>query len=92
MRIRSRLLLLALAVLAPAIVGAAFGLAYLYKEERQFNYASMQETARALALALDREMARRESVLRTLGRLVMPAPTLTWPKRQSRSAERTSSS
>ncbi len=66
MRIRSRLLLLASAILAPALVGAGIGLGYIYKEEREFTHASMQETARALALALDRDMARREAVLRTL--------------------------
>ena len=67
MRIRSRLLLLVSAVLAPSLLGAAIGLAYVYKEEREFHAASMQETARALALALDREMGRREDMLRTLG-------------------------
>ena len=67
MRIRSRLLLLMSAVLAPALVVAALGIGYLYNEQRDFNRASMSETARALALVLDNEMARRESVLRTLG-------------------------
>ncbi len=66
MRIRSRLLLLVSAVLVPALVGAGIGVAYIYKEEQAFNYASMQETARALALALDRDMGRREAILRTL--------------------------
>ncbi len=50
----------------PALVGAAIALAYIYKEEQAFNYASMRETARALAVALDRELGRREAVLRTL--------------------------
>jgi signal transduction histidine kinase len=66
MRIRSRLLLLVSAVLVPALVGAGIGLAYIYKEEREFNHASMQGTARALALALDRDMSRRRAVLQTL--------------------------
>jgi signal transduction histidine kinase len=66
MRIRSRLLLLVLAVLAPALVGAGIGLAYIYKEEQAFNRASMRETTRALAIALDGEMQRRQSILRTL--------------------------
>jgi len=66
MRIRSRLLLLVSAVLLPALFGAAIAVAYIFKEEREFNRASMQETARALALALDRDMTRRESILRTL--------------------------
>jgi signal transduction histidine kinase/CheY-like chemotaxis protein len=63
MRIRSRLLLLVCAVLLPAIIGAGIGLTYIYREEQDFIRASMQETARALALALDREMARRQALL-----------------------------
>jgi signal transduction histidine kinase len=66
MRIRSRLLLLVSAVLFPALVGAGIALAYIYQEEQEFNRASLQETARALALALDRDMARREALLRIL--------------------------
>ncbi|HZR70609.1 MAG TPA: response regulator [Burkholderiales bacterium] len=66
MRIRSRLLLLVSAVLLPALVGSAIALGYIYQEEQDFNRASMSETARALALAIDREMARQESVLRTI--------------------------
>ncbi|MES2940034.1 MAG: ATP-binding protein [Pseudomonadota bacterium] len=66
MRIRSRLLLLVLAVLIPAVLGAAIAAAYIYDEEQQFHHTSMREAARAMALALDREMARREAVLRTL--------------------------
>jgi signal transduction histidine kinase len=66
MRIRSRLLLLVSAVLLPGLVGAAIALAYIYREEHDFNHASMSETSRALALALDREMARREAILQTL--------------------------
>ena len=67
MRIRSRLLLLVCAALLPALLLSALGVAYVYREQRDFNYASVAETARALALALDRDMLRRESVLRTLG-------------------------
>ncbi len=59
-------MLLVAAVLVPALVGAAIALAYIYKEEQAFNCASMRETARALAVALDREHGRREAVLRTL--------------------------
>ena len=66
MRIRSRLVFLVLAVLVPAFLGSAIAVGYLYREEQKFNYESMRETARALALSLDRELARRESVLHTL--------------------------
>src|SRR5688572_14073586 len=66
MRIRSRLLLLVSVVLVPALVGAGIAIAYIYQEEQAFNFASMRETARALSLALERDTARRESLLRTL--------------------------
>src|SRR5688572_20062075 len=66
MRIRSQLLLLVWAVLLPAVLCAAIGLIYLYREVQAFNHASLQETSRALAIALDRDMGRREAVLRTL--------------------------
>jgi signal transduction histidine kinase len=67
MRIRSRLILLVAAVLVPAVVGAGIGLWYVYTEQQALQRESMHETARALALALDGEMARRESILQTLG-------------------------
>lgn len=66
MRIRSRLLMLMLAVLLPAAVGSAIGLYYVYHEQQKFHRTSMRETARALALVVDREITQRESVLRTL--------------------------
>jgi len=66
MRIRSRLLLLVLAVLVPALVASAFGLRHLYEEHRASRAAMLRETARALTLALDREMSRREAILHTL--------------------------
>lgn len=66
MRIRSRLLLLVLSVLLPAFLGAALAIGYMYQEEQEFNRQSMRETARALALVLDKEFAKREAVLRTL--------------------------
>ena len=75
LRIRSRLLLLVCAVLVPALVGAAIAVAYLYQEEQEFNQESMRETARALALALDRDMARRQAMLNTLA--ISPALRLT---------------
>jgi signal transduction histidine kinase len=67
MRIRSRLILLVAAVLVPAVLGAGIGLAYFYNEQQAIQRESMRETARALALALDGEMLRRESILNALG-------------------------
>jgi signal transduction histidine kinase len=66
MRIRSRLLLLMLAVLIPAVLGSAIGAAYIYREQQQFHRTSMREAARAMALALDGEITRREAVLKAL--------------------------
>ena len=72
MRIRSRLLLLVSAALIPALLVSALGVAYIYREEQNFSRASVIEAARALALALERDMGRRLSILRTLSL----APTL----------------
>ncbi|WP_420475423.1 ATP-binding protein [Noviherbaspirillum sp. ST9] len=72
MRIRTRLLLLVLAVLVPAFLVAAFGIVYMYKEERAFHRENMRETVRALALVIDKEVARREALLQTLA----ASPTL----------------
>jgi signal transduction histidine kinase len=72
MLIRSRLLVLVSAVLVPALLVSAIGVAYLYSEEQKFNRATAIETARALARAIERDLARRESILRTLS----AAPTL----------------
>ncbi|MES2104961.1 MAG: ATP-binding protein [Pseudomonadota bacterium] len=67
MRIRSRLLILVLAVLIPAIIAAAAGIAYVYLEAQQANKQNMREVVRALALVVDKEIARREAILHTLG-------------------------
>lgn len=66
MRIRTRLLLLVLAVLVPAFLAATFGIGYMYEEERTFHRESMRETARALALVIDKEVATREALLKAL--------------------------
>jgi len=66
MRIRTRLLLLSLAVLVPALIGAAVGIAYVYDEQRTLHRQNLRETARALALLLDRELGERETILKVL--------------------------
>ena len=66
MRIRSRLLLLVLAALIPALLVSALGVAYIYREEQKFSRAGVMEASRALALALERDIERRLSILRTL--------------------------
>ena len=66
MRIRTRLLLLVLAILLPAIVGAAISIAYIYEEQRELTHRNLRETARAMSLVLERELRERERVLQTL--------------------------
>ena len=72
MRIRSRLLLLVSAALIPALLVSALGVAYIYRVEQDFSRTGVIEASRALALALERDMGRRLSILRTLS----VAPTL----------------
>ncbi|MDB5820169.1 MAG: hypothetical protein JWQ11_3809, partial [Rhizobacter sp.] len=64
--IRSRLMLLVTAILLPVFAVALAGVLYIYKEERASVDGSMRETTRALALVVDREIARREAILQTL--------------------------
>jgi signal transduction histidine kinase/CheY-like chemotaxis protein len=66
MRTRIWLLYIVLAVLIPAFFVAAVGIFYVYKEEQYAFKNSMQETAHALSSLLDKEIANREAVLRTL--------------------------
>lgn len=66
MRIRTRLLSLVLAVLIPSLMAAAVGIWYVYEEEQSSLRQSMRETTRALAQVMDKEIANRETLLRTL--------------------------
>ncbi|AEG93170.1 ATP-binding protein [Ramlibacter tataouinensis] len=66
MRLRLRLLLLVLAVLIPAFAMSAIGMAHVWHEQQKFNHESLREAARALALALDRELRERERILLAL--------------------------
>ena len=66
MPIRSRLLILVLAVLIPAFMTAGIGMIYIYSESQQTHRQSMREVAHALALVVDKEVAKREAILQTL--------------------------
>ena len=66
MHIRSRLLLLVLAVLIPAFIAAAMGIGYIYKKALESQHENMRETTRAWALLLDKEFAKREAILQVL--------------------------
>ena len=66
MRTRTWLLYIVLAVLIPAFIVAAVGIVYLYGEEQTAFKKSMQETSRALATLIDKDISSREAVLKTL--------------------------
>lgn len=66
MSIRTRLVWLVLAVLAPTVFFAAY-LAYsVYQSQWARVSQSMQETSRAVALAVDRDLARHEAIVATM--------------------------
>ncbi|WBS01397.1 ATP-binding protein [Pseudoduganella sp. SL102] len=66
MRIRTRLLLLILSILFPAVVVASVALWYVYQEQRKAELAGTKEAVRALSLLADRELLAMEGILRTL--------------------------
>jgi signal transduction histidine kinase len=66
MRIRTRLLLLILAILVPSFIAAVLAVGYVYQEERRAQETSVKEAVRAFALLVDNELESREAVLRTL--------------------------
>jgi signal transduction histidine kinase len=66
MRIRTRLLILILAILVPALVAAALAVGYVYVEERRAQENSVKETTRAFALLVANELEAHEGMLRAL--------------------------
>ncbi len=66
MRIRTRLLILVLALLVPAILTAGLTTYYVYDEARKDNRDNMREMTHVLALLVDQEIARRIAILETL--------------------------
>lgn len=54
-------------MLVPAFLIAGIGMVYVYSEAQQVNRQNMREIARALALVVGKEMARRETILQTQG-------------------------
>ena len=66
MRIRTRLLLLILAILVPAFVAAVLAVGYVYQEERHAQETSVKEAVRAFALVVDNELETKEGILRAL--------------------------
>lgn len=66
MRFRNRLLLLAVAILVPAFIGAALAVAYVYVEQQKDQERGVAETGHAFALFIGNEMRHQEGILRTL--------------------------
>ncbi|MEO7335924.1 MAG: response regulator [Caldimonas sp.] len=66
MSLRLRLILLALAVFLPALVAALWVINRAYDNERIGLQRGLRETTRALAMVVDRELSKRETVARIL--------------------------
>lgn len=64
--IRSRVLLLVLAVLLPGMLGVAWLIQNTYAAERQAYERTLQETTRVLSLAIDSELLKRAAIGRSL--------------------------
>jgi signal transduction histidine kinase len=64
--LRLRLILLALAVLLPALVAALWAISRTYDSERASLEGGLRETTRALSLVIDKELSKRETVARIL--------------------------
>ncbi|MDQ7744378.1 hybrid sensor histidine kinase/response regulator [Hydrogenophaga pseudoflava] len=64
--IRSRLLLLMLAVLLPAIAAALIVIARTYQSEREAVHRGLRDNASAVAQVLDRELTRRADIARAM--------------------------
>jgi signal transduction histidine kinase len=64
--IRSRLLLLVMSVLLPAIAGALWVIAEAFQAERAALERGLRDTAGALSMVIDRELTQRAAIARTL--------------------------
>jgi signal transduction histidine kinase/ActR/RegA family two-component response regulator len=67
------LLALVAAVMLPTLLASIVAILYVYKEEETGFQQALKEATRALSLVVDRELARREAIARTLSN----SPTLT---------------
>ncbi len=66
MSIRSRLVCLVIAVIAPALAFALYGTYSVYRAQSAQVDQGMREVSRAVALAVDRELARYATIVSTL--------------------------
>ena len=75
--IRSRLLLLVLAVLLPGMLGFGWLIVSTYQAEREAHERYLRDTARALSMLVDGELSRRATIAHVLSQspeLDGPAP------------------
>lgn len=77
--IRSRLLLLLMSVLLPAMAGALWVVFNTFRAEQRTMERGLRDTANALSMVVDRELAQRTAIARTLSMSAMldNAPSLT---------------
>ncbi|MDB5763100.1 MAG: integral rane sensor hybrid histidine kinase [Herminiimonas sp.] len=66
MKVRAYLMMMAVAILVPAIGFSAVALSMVLRAEREAALRSVQETARATTLMIDRELENAENALRIL--------------------------
>ena len=66
MSLRLRLILLALAVLLPALAAALWVIGRTYDSERAGFERNLRETTRAHSLVIDNELSKRETIARIL--------------------------
>jgi len=80
--IRSRLLLLVLAVLLPGMLGVAWLIGSTYEAERDAHERTLRDTARALSLLVDGELQRRATIAHILSQSpLLDAPELDGERR-----------
>lgn len=75
--IRSRVLLLVLATMLPAMIGVGWLISHTYSAEREANERTLRETARAISQVIDGELLRRATIVLVLSQsrwLDAPAP------------------
>jgi signal transduction histidine kinase len=69
--IRTRLMALVLAIVLPGVLGALWGLNVLYQQQKRAASSNLGEIARGVAAIVEKELASREFMLKTLA--VAPA-------------------
>lgn len=78
MSVRTRLALMVMSIMLPAVLAAMWVLSLTYRMEREANERLLKETARAVSMVLDSELAQRRAVVRglSLSRMLDDAPDI----------------